>query len=203
MSLTHNTDVVGSGLNLLTQLFKGRPRIQALLTAWLTEFQEIEDALWSVFVERLLQNNPTGDLLDKIGLLVGQPRNGQSDADYTVFITARIKANRSNGRAEEIYTVLNLLLPSITVDITTTPPASILIRIFTFSTANIRLMFSEFILRMVGAGIGVALVYPPASFTSVIEFTSNYGGGTTVTTQRVGSVYGTYAGGVAADVVQG
>lgn len=108
MSITHITDHYERGLARLLGQFKDKPRIAALLQSWLGEVQELENALWDVFINRNL-DVATGDLLAKLGALVGQPANGMDDDQYRLFIRARIKANRSNGKARELIAIVLLV----------------------------------------------------------------------------------------------
>lgn len=111
--IQHDDDYLGGARALLPEQFKGMPRIDALLQAYMGVFQEIEDAFYAVFVQRVLQNyEAVGDMLDKLGSLVGQSRNGSSDTEYAIFIQARIKANRSSGKAGDLLDILQLLFPT-------------------------------------------------------------------------------------------
>lgn len=77
--------------------------------------------------ENPLARGVGGDLLDKLGKIVGQPRNGMVDTDYLVLITARIAANRSDGRRESLIRLAKLLVPGATVYIKDFPPCSVLV----------------------------------------------------------------------------
>lgn len=64
----------------------------------------IESALWQLLTQRSI-STAVGSQLDAIGKLVGQARNGLSDADYARYINARIATNNSKGRVEDLITV--------------------------------------------------------------------------------------------------
>ena len=213
MPLTHNTDYLGQARSRYPAQYVGKPRFDAIVQSFAAEAQELEDAMWSVYVQRLLQNGPaqivgranfigddtasliwswtlkdtsyrmlpgkpvildggggvvvnvddttktetgvtliasalftgyvdvlawnTGedplargigdDLLDKIGKIVGQPRNGMIDAEYLILITARIAANRSDGRRETLIRLAKLLVPGATIYVKDYPPCSVLV----------------------------------------------------------------------------
>ncbi len=115
MSITQNTTVTADGLDRLLEQYKGKPRMTALVSAWLDECQAVEDALWSIYYQRELQNDVAADdLLDKIGKIVGQLRGSLDDATYRAYIRARIRANRSGGTLPDIYKVFSLLFGSDT-----------------------------------------------------------------------------------------
>jgi hypothetical protein len=75
--------------------------------------------------EKPLARGPSGDLLDKLGKIVGEPRNGLGDVEYYVLITARIAANRSDGRRATLIKIAKLLVPG-SVYVKDFPPASLL-----------------------------------------------------------------------------
>lgn len=96
----------------LLSIYKGKPNFEALVDIAGAQFQEVEDAAWQMqsFIGRRL-SAATGDLLNKWGALVGQERGTSvSDAEYRLRIGARIRANRSNGTAPDVYRVLRALM---------------------------------------------------------------------------------------------
>lgn len=106
---THNTAHVANALARLKQQFKGQANVAALLTALVTQGQAVEDALWQLLTERGI-DAAVGAQLDALGAIVGQPRAGRLDDAYRRFITARISTNKSNGIAEDVLTVSQLVL---------------------------------------------------------------------------------------------
>lgn len=104
MPIAHITDHVQAGLDLLIQEHKGKPRLEGLITAYLNRVQELENAIWSVIVGRLI-DHAIGVQLDALGKLVGQRRDGTSDEVFRTRIRARIAANRSLGRPGDLIRV--------------------------------------------------------------------------------------------------
>lgn len=109
VGFVHKLDYVREGLGRFLEQYKGKPRINALAQVYLEEIQELEDAIWSVFVGRWLAN-AEGVQLDTLGKIVGQLRNGQSDAVYKIYIGVKIKVNRSNGTAPNLLEIAHLIL---------------------------------------------------------------------------------------------
>lgn len=72
------------------------------------QFQDLEDATQTLFSFFDI-DNVSGLQLDLIGRVVGQPRNGVSDADYRLYLRARIATNRSTGTPEDLYRVFRAL----------------------------------------------------------------------------------------------
>jgi hypothetical protein len=101
-------------------------RIQSLLTAWVNRVQELEDALWTL-LQAMTIDAATFDLLDKIGALVGEARNGRSDTDYRAAVRIRIRANRSQGRSTDLLDIATLACTLSTPTITEYQPAAWLV----------------------------------------------------------------------------
>lgn len=101
----HDTKHTAEGLGRLLQQFKEKQRIEDFLSAFLDQIQEIEDAAWTLYIERTLEN-ADGALLDQLGGLVGEERRGRTDARYRRFIGVRILSNRSDGQIEQLYSIL-------------------------------------------------------------------------------------------------
>lgn len=213
MPLTHNTDYLGQARSRYPAQYIGKPRFDAVVQSMAAEAQQVEDAMWDVYTQRLLQNGPAqivgravfngedtatlfwpfpfkdtnylmlpgkpvildggggvvvnvdnttktktsitliasalftgyvdvlawnvgenpiargigGDLLDKIGKIVGQPRNGMIDAQYLLLIQTRIAVNRSDGRRETLIRIAKLLVPGATIYVKDFPPCAIYI----------------------------------------------------------------------------
>ena len=170
--LTHDTEVVSRGLSRLLAQFRGKPRIEALLTSWLDEFQELEDALYEVYFNRELQQRvATGDLLIKLGNLVGQQSEGLSDPDFLILITARIKANRSTGRRQDLIDIGLVLSPDGVVVIKDLPPASVYVQIEDLAFSPV-LVVKDFLGRAVAAGVRLIFVWSSAPASNTLTFGS-------------------------------
>jgi len=97
--------------------FKGdSDNLQALLTSYITHVQALESEahplLWSKDVY-----TATGDRLDGLGQIVGEERQGRSDEIYRIRILARLAINKSNGTAEDLINILQLLADQASPDI--------------------------------------------------------------------------------------
>jgi hypothetical protein len=105
---SHATEAVA----LLTDAFRNADNVAPILRAFTKVLQVREGWIWDVINKRLFANNPTGDQLDQLGAIVGEPRLGRADADYLPAVKLRIRANRSQGLAEDIIQITTLLLAS-------------------------------------------------------------------------------------------
>jgi hypothetical protein len=109
------TDHRGQALDLLVTQFRGKPNIEALISAFVAPIQRLEDSLCQLLHERSLPvgeqpATAVGEQLNVIGRIVGfRDRSGRSDADYLRLIQAMILANRSNGTVEEFINITILV----------------------------------------------------------------------------------------------
>lgn len=88
----------------------GQNTTQNILQAMLNRLQELEDAAWFL-LQSMSINAAFGDLLNKFGNIVGEPRLGRSDVDYRAGIRLKIRVNTSNGRAIDVIAVAVLAAP--------------------------------------------------------------------------------------------
>lgn len=105
-SPVQNTSYVADGQALLISQYQ-QPKIRAVLAAYLKRLQECEDAAFTMLLAMSI-DAATGDLLDKYGILVGEPRIARADVDYRLALRIRIRVNRSAGRVTDILDVLAL-----------------------------------------------------------------------------------------------
>lgn len=103
-----DTAHVARGIRRLIEQWNDKRVVVALTRIFLTEVQALEDAIAGVYNGRLLIN-AVGIQLDVIGKYVGESRKGRNDAIYLLWLKARIAANRSYGRAEDLIKIIKLL----------------------------------------------------------------------------------------------
>lgn len=106
--ITLFTQHVTQGLGRLLAQFQGKENIEAVLTAFLTQIQELENMFDQLLNDRTI-DSASGDVLDLIGRVVGQDRMGFDDTEYRLWLKARILINKSSGTAEEIIEALYLI----------------------------------------------------------------------------------------------
>ena len=137
-SATRITDHVARGIARLTHRWT-RPivdtvdgvtatrssRTVRVLTPWLQQVQELEDAIWSVLL--LTLDTATGDALDQYGAILRAGRAGLSDAIYRQLLRGVALAIRSSGTGDELRAVIEAMLPGEDVSIAEHFPASLVI----------------------------------------------------------------------------
>lgn len=117
---THEADA----LKRLLEQYKDKDNLAGVLTAFNEQIQDLEDAIFGLF-GKLDITNVGGSQLDRLGNIVGQDRLGLSDADYRLFIYAKIATNNSQGTAEEVMSIFKLITQSTSVQYFDLYPAAI------------------------------------------------------------------------------
>ncbi len=114
-------DHITTGLEKLTETFKDQPVIEAMLSAFLRQADELEEQLWLLMWGWVLEYvhedgtyNAYGAQLDDIGVIVGQLREGREDDDYIAALKLRIRINLSKGRSSDMVAIAALLDEEIT-----------------------------------------------------------------------------------------
>lgn len=95
--------------------FKEQPNIVALVKAVIApQFQDLEESGQSILTITSIDDSE-GVNLDVIGRIVQQLRLGTDDATYRHYLRARIRANKSSGTPNNIYSVFFALIGDNTV----------------------------------------------------------------------------------------
>ncbi len=177
--ITKNTQHTAEGLLLFIDRYKNKPRLASLISIFLDQVQELEDALFELITDRTI-DAAVGVQLDILGAIVGQPdRLGLSvDDEYRTIIKARIKVNRSDGHAEQLIEILRLIttltgvLQPAEILLLDTPPAAIRISLLTdIGTLDPGIAFN-LLDDARGAGIKLDFIYT----TTVKADTFTFGG---------------------------
>lgn len=121
-------DHVAAGLARLPQQWRNKIHMIDMLRIFLGRYNDLEAAYQDLLLLRSINTansddplGTVGDQLDKIGAKVGQRRNGLNNDDYRRYCRARIRANNSNGRVEDLIAVSRLILnDSAAVPVVTT-----------------------------------------------------------------------------------
>lgn len=133
MLVTKIDSYVADGLNRLLQQYRGKSKIEGFYTAFLQQFQALEDGAYPVAAGREIWNGigtpAIGEQLDNIGVLVGIDRNGLSDEEYILFIFGKIAQNNSETTITDVLNVVGYLFQAPTVIIQEIFPAGVAIEI--------------------------------------------------------------------------
>lgn len=113
---THITDHTARILDNLLPRWREGALFRALMAVFGDELQELEDLSYNAIVQRFL-SSAVGVQLDHYGELVGQVRNGRTDAEYRAVLEVRILANRSPGTPDVITQIAAVMLDSKTTGV--------------------------------------------------------------------------------------
>ena len=128
-TLAGDPDVVAKAIARLTDLYRTKPRVRALVTTLAERFQTEDSVDLSLYLNQWIGTASAG-LLNAIGELVGEPRLGRSDDLYRLWIRARIRINRTQGTVADSYHLVRLIAgQDIDVIYTPTPPAAYTIEV--------------------------------------------------------------------------
>lgn len=179
MSITENIAYTSQGIARLLEQYKGAPRMVALISAFLDEIQELESTgLWPVFIDRVLSSDlAVGDLLVKLGKIVGQTSEGLDDDAFRLLITARIRANRSNGKHADLVAVASILVPDTTIYAKDFPPAAVYISPLGPVTVDPYVIALKFLAHAAAGGVMLIFVWTEADWDSTLVFGSVYSPG--------------------------
>lgn len=111
--MDHVTDHADRAIARLVQQLQGKPRLASLLRAFVGEVQAVEDALWQVLEQRLL-DTAVGAQLDLLGRVVGRARQGMSDESYRTHLRVQIRLNLGSGTGNDILGTFALLVGDAT-----------------------------------------------------------------------------------------
>lgn len=106
-----NEQHIAEAINHLIELFRDGPRNQALLTAFGTQIQELENMLWTMYAAFSV-DTATGDQLDILGRIVVEDRQGRLDSDYRAAVRVRILVNLSSGTLPELLDIMKKMVPT-------------------------------------------------------------------------------------------
>ena len=122
MTLVPNDDHVQEALDNRIEDFKTKTRFGQLLTSYVQQMQEAEDAAIQILQLTEL-NSAFGQQLDNLGEIIGEERFGRADVQYSTALAARIQLNLSNGTIEDIINIIRAIAGDVEVDIVEVFPA--------------------------------------------------------------------------------
>lgn len=167
------TDYVSNGLSQLLQQYKGRELIVGFFTAFLSQAQKCENALYDIGPLTQLWNGTSipsfGAQLDGIGQIVGISRNGLPDDEYALFLFGKIAENFSQDTIQDVVTVISYLFQAPINIIQPIYPAGLFVEALGITIPQrLWALAAQLIQGSMGAGIN--LVVAGASFTNAFRF---------------------------------
>lgn len=92
------------GLDVLLSQYRRSTKFKGLISAFLKQVQDLENASFACIVNRRL-DSAAGVNLDQYGRVFNQPRNGLSDDEYRNVIKVRIAAYRGKGNIKSVTSI--------------------------------------------------------------------------------------------------
>jgi len=147
--------------------FRDLPDFKAILRAFAGVGQTLEDEIFGVLISTTF-DVATGNDLDHWGALVGEVRDGLTDAEYRQIIQGRVQANAASGTRDELIRIVQTVTAPSVVTHADYPPASACI------TARRPEPMSDNYARRAGAVVRVAK--PAGVALCLIEAAAGYFG---------------------------
>jgi|WetSurMetagenome_2_1015567.scaffolds.fasta_scaffold179602_2 hypothetical protein len=114
MIVNQITNHVQIALDRLIQQYKGRPNLEGLLTAFVTQIQDLENAIYPIDQYRQLMF-AYGQQLDNLGEIIGLKRNGLADNEYLVLLLGTIAENNSDTTAPVLLYIVKTVFQATNV----------------------------------------------------------------------------------------
>lgn len=111
MTLTKKLTLIADGIASLVEQFRNKVNLEALVGIFAKQAQDLENVNFELIDDRTLDAS-VGPQLEGIGSIVGENRDGRTDAIYREAIRVKIKINKSSGLAEEIIEIVALMADS-------------------------------------------------------------------------------------------
>jgi hypothetical protein len=185
---------------LMSPQWQGKPRIAAMLCAWLERVQTAEAAAFDSLTLRDVETSE-GIQLDRIGRVVLEGRRGRSDERYRDALRVRILANRSDGRAEDLIEIVSRLdrysETAEIVDLREYFPAAIIVE-GRREILNDPREIVRFLRTAKGAGVSLEYIYSVSDQSESFEFSDATADAST--TQGFGSTTETTGGDLAGTI---
>lgn len=167
-ALTKITDHTAEGIALFIERYQDKPLIAAWAKSYLDSCQEIEGVFWDILMARAIDSAVGWDL-DVLGRIVGQPRIGETDDIYRLFIRVKILVNRSRSYPDDVIAVVQAALNGLRFKYVEYYPASFVVDVLDPLPANADLI-AMLIRKAKASGVGMNLHYSPDHDTTD-EFT--------------------------------
>lgn len=150
---------------------------EALLTILLSPAQRLENADIDLLTKRFV-DTAEGYQLDVLGRIVGQKRGGLADDVFRRYIRARIAANNSNGKREELINIANLVLNDASVvAVHEEQIATVRVTIDLPQTSTTEAVLVYFLTIAVGVGIRIIVETNTSPIANRFTYSSGSGNG--------------------------
>lgn len=128
-TISKESDHATRAVERLLAQYRQQPKLEALIALQAGYVQDLEDAAFDFF-EQVTLAGAEGATLERLGLIVGQQREGRTDEVLRTWIGARIRLNRGSGTVPELVDLFSALAPEgATVVVRESFPAGLVVEL--------------------------------------------------------------------------
>jgi hypothetical protein len=198
---TKQTAHASAAIARVVSQLREKPKFDAFVRAFAAEVQAIEDALFTVIDGYKIDESSPTAALDRLGEILGQARNGATNAVYVTYLRARVRVNRSLGRAEDVLNLFRVLLPTTAVSafvVTDYYPSAFTVTLNNIvTTAANAAIYASFLAGARSAGVNAQLIFQEQLDTGTFSFSSQAGVAQTSSTTGLADAAQTTGGALA------
>ena len=144
--------------SLLPAQYRDKTNWDKLCAVIAKPFQDLEDAFQQLLLFRYV-SVATGDVLDLLGALVDEGRNGRDDTAYRIRIKAKILLIKSSGTVPQILALLEALQPTQLKKLVPYYPATFVVDIDGITTAADANELAAMVAAAKAAGVRANITY--------------------------------------------
>lgn len=153
MTVEKITDHLERSLKRLISQYKDSPNIESILRVYGPEIQQLENMFSDIFTKTIFLQSE-GEQLDRIGLILNQPRQGLSDLDYKTVLIGKIAEYNSEGTPEDLINIYSILTDAQQIQYEEIYPANFRLHATNANPIGTLLQVSKSLERAKPAGVG-------------------------------------------------
>ena len=124
----NNDNVIPEAIARFLTQFKNSTQLKSLGGAYMGPMQGLEDNIQSLYEDRWIIS-AFGETLNKLGEMVGVPRNGRTDEEYRLAILSEITLQYSSGSIDDIIATAKTITGAGKIRYFENPPAGFMLNI--------------------------------------------------------------------------
>jgi len=177
MALPRVFNHLEQGSERLLWQWRNSPNLKGLLQSYMESVQEVETTLFQMLNARGL-DTATGEQLDILGKIIGEPRTGRSDEVYREALKQRVVVNNADGSTEVVLELIQLVTGASRVTFFEHYPASLI----PFATSEPSLETLLLMVKAKSAGVRLTqMLFDPTDATVIPQEVGDVSGGNLVT----------------------
>lgn len=159
-----STDHEARAVRRLLGQFRFSPKFTGIVATYAGRLQKLEDVAWQVLDAwtSAVTSAPAGDMLTKMGKIVGRGRGSLADPEYWTAIRLKILVRRCGGRIEDFLRALRFAMNGNTYSVQSIEfqPATYLIEVSSaFGVDQMAIIWEDAFRRIKAAGVRLVFTY--------------------------------------------